>query len=131
MPAKKFETVKLLKVYLEDTEFERLSDLAKRAGRTLTGFARDILVRECSEGRPNQPVRDTPPIRVDRGRTGSPERPAEPAPKSSAAYSVDGEVSRRTGHPLGCECFTCSQSRRFLENSAKPKAPEKKGRKRK
>lgn len=69
MPSRKFETVKLLKVYLEDAEFERLSDLAKQGGRTLTGFARDVLVRECGEGHRTEAVRESPPIRVDRGRT--------------------------------------------------------------
>lgn len=37
-----------------------------------------------------------------------------------ASHTIDGEVSRKTGHALGCDCYHCGNYRRLLLPAAKP-----------
>jgi len=51
-------------------------------------------------------------------------RRAQIEPKNFSDIAV--EVARRTGHSVGCECFHCLQTHRFLNPPAPKKKEEKK-----
>lgn len=60
MPGKKFAQPALLKVYLERAELERLVANAKANGKTLTGYAREILTGWDTAPYPRVPTESTP-----------------------------------------------------------------------
>ena len=103
------------KVYLTGTEAAIVREAA--GSEAVSGFIRRTLMNSV---RPNYSGTDD----------GVPRTNTTYGDVSATAKAVEvpqDEISRRTGHVPNCECFQCSQVRRFLTPK---KEPEKKSRQR-
>jgi hypothetical protein len=118
-------------IRVEQQDMELWQRAANLSGMSISEWARRGLTAFAEgrvNGRHSQDVREARAVPVVERGTGAGRRPADiDGPVHPAAVSpVDQEVARRTGHPIGCDCFQCNQTRRFVGQPDKPKAPEKK-----
>jgi hypothetical protein len=98
---------------------EELEEWKRQAG--LVGVSLSEFIRMRCNGkfgalasRDPEPMRPPDSASLAERSTGTPERTAGDT-RESAPAGVDLEIARKTGHPLGHDCFQCMQVRRFLE----------------
>ena len=134
-----------LKLRLDTAQLEAW---AKAAGGNLSAWIRRVCDAAIGNGQAVRGVEDVPVVggsaAAPRGTGGdahaaeatvqAPLRGAPSGEKRTSATlqfppgEIERDVARRTGHQVGCECFHCVQTHRFLAPQA-PKKEEKKPKK--
>lgn len=107
--------MKPIQIKVSDTDLANWKSSAQQDGMGLSEWIRG----RCNANDRTQPVRDSEPVRLVQQSTSAPERPTRSTAASDTRDAIALEVARKNGHPVGCECFHCLQTLRFLKPMVK------------
>lgn len=117
---KQFETRARVVIYFEASDVLRLTEAARRDGKLLPEYAREVLLGSIGTEKMPDRIKE-----IGNKVAGQLAQLREPLPESA---QVENQVSSRTGHGPGCNCFQCTQTRRFFAPQKKKEEKPKKGR---
>jgi hypothetical protein len=114
----KQETAMQIRVFRD--ELERMKELAKRAGKTLSSYVRDSALAPQQYNPSLQTHANSLPIESLFPQTAKEEgRASDSSQKKSARLKELAEdqdiIGEKTGHRNGCTCFVCERLRALLE----------------